>query len=463
MVAETRPSEDSVMARTARRLLTVAFLGGVLAMPAARAQAPAPPPAAATPAPATSPPPRHRPRQPARLAELSRISRLRCPTPRHRPRTSGWEPEFLQVAAPAAGPAPLVVPAGSRARSAAAGPGTLLRGGPAPRSAALGRSPVGSPTCRFGVIHPHINYGQMRLINSLKLPSGQRVIVAPGAAKLNWTVAPRIEIGYRLPSGFGGLAFSDRFFNTSGTGPFVGPAGSTTRTTSLGVNYSDWDYISREFTPWDTPGRTGAWSGAPASGWPRPGPMSGSIKPFAQAAATNGVFIQGTSNYTVGAGPHFGLELNARISRSGLSFIAKVDIADTFTRDRQLFAASTTTLNAAGVPERGAYTQNFWSQVPILNYQVGVGWQPPTSSQRQALRRLRVRVLVAICVEHATLNPYTTQGGTRGRLRAIKALFSRHSGSGDTAQTPPGLCHSARSAGFPDSLSFSFTPRVAFT
>ena len=74
------------------------------------------------------------------------------------------------------------------------------------------------------------------------------MIVAPGAAKQAWTVAPRIEIGYRLPSGFGGFAFSDRFFNTSGTGPFVGPAGTTTRSTQLGVNYSDWDYISREYT-----------------------------------------------------------------------------------------------------------------------------------------------------------------------------------------------------------------------
>ena len=84
----------------------------------------------------------------------------------------------------------------------------------------------------------------------------------------------------------------------------------------------------------------GTWSGAPASGWPRPGPMSGSIKPFAQAAATNGVFIQGDSNYTVGAGPHFGLMLESQGSpESGFSFIAKFDIANTFTRDRHLFSA----------------------------------------------------------------------------------------------------------------------------
>ena len=55
MVAVTRPSEDSVMARTARRLLIVGLLGVVLAMPSARAQAPAPLPAAASPSPAAPP------------------------------------------------------------------------------------------------------------------------------------------------------------------------------------------------------------------------------------------------------------------------------------------------------------------------------------------------------------------------------------------------------------------------
>ena len=76
----------------------------------------------------------------------------------------------------------------------------------------------------------------------------------------------------------------------------------------------------------------------------------------------------------MGAGPHFGLVLDRKVPPSGLSFIAKFDIADTFTRERQLFSAHDH--DVAGVPER-VYTQNFWQQVPILNYQVGLGWQPP--------------------------------------------------------------------------------------
>ena len=56
-MAEIRSGEDSVMAHTARLLLTVAFLGGILALPETHAQAPAPAPRTApeTPAPAAQP------------------------------------------------------------------------------------------------------------------------------------------------------------------------------------------------------------------------------------------------------------------------------------------------------------------------------------------------------------------------------------------------------------------------
>jgi hypothetical protein len=238
-----------------------------------------------------------------------------------------------------------------------------------------GQQPGWFTDVRLDVIHPHLFFSQMRhqVVTSAK----QRVLVSPGAAQQPWTVAPRLEIGYRLPSGFGAFAFSDRFFSTTGTGPFVGRAGSTTRTSHLGVNYSDWDYTSREYTPWATPRAnwTMEWRGGIrlAETWV----VNRVDKPFAQAAGTNGVFAASDSNYTVGAGPHFGVELDRKVPQSGLSFVMKLDIANTFTRVRQRYSATTTTLTPAGVPAHGHYTENFWQQVPILNYQVGLGWQPP--------------------------------------------------------------------------------------
>jgi hypothetical protein len=220
------------------------------------------------------------------------------------------------------------------------------------------------------VIHPQIFFGQMK--HSVVTPSSQRILVAPGAANQNWTVAPRIEVGYRLPSGFGGFAFSDRFFNTSGTGPFEGPAGATTRTTRLGVNYSDWDYTSRDYTPWanwQLEWRVGV---RLAETWIN----SQAVQPSARAAT--GVVEQQVSNYTVGAGPHFGIEVDRKVPETGLMFVMRLDIANTFTRERQLFSATTTALSSTGQPLRGTFNQNFWQQVPILNYQVGLGWQPPS-------------------------------------------------------------------------------------
>ena len=74
------------MAHTARLLLTVAFLGGILALPETHAQAPAPRTAPEAPAPATRPD----------IAQL--VGDLPAPLPGSdvlAPET-GWEPEFLR-------------------------------------------------------------------------------------------------------------------------------------------------------------------------------------------------------------------------------------------------------------------------------------------------------------------------------------------------------------------------------
>jgi hypothetical protein len=356
-VAETRTGEDSVMRRTARRWLSMALLGGILAMPTARAQAPARSPAPAAPAPETRPD----------VAEVT--GELPEPLPDIGAPESGWEPQFLKsLPRPPEQPRSLFQPAPE----------------PGPPPPDFERyfelDPLLDPPqwgklgwfadVQIGVIRPTIFFGQMR--HGVFTPLHRKVIVAPGAAKQDWTAAPRLEIGYRLPSGFGGFSFSDRFFNTAGTGPFMGPAGSTTRTTHMGVNYSDWDYLSPEYTPW-----WGNWKMEWRAGirlaetW-----IDTQVnQSLAGAAAGTGVLAERTSNYTVGAGPHFGLQLDRKFPDSGLLFVARIDIADTFTRVRQLFSA--TTLAPSGGTARGEWTENFWQQVPILNYQVGLGWQPP--------------------------------------------------------------------------------------
>ncbi len=393
------------MARTARRLLTVALLGGGLALPAAhaQAQAQAPPAGSAATAPAPSQAPALAPAVRHDFGEL--YDALPEPLPAAGLTSGGgWEPEFLQSLPhppdepySMLGPPPPIAPP----------PPNLERyfehGDPV-LDPPQWPQPGWFTDVQIGIVHPQLFFGQMK--HSV-VAGGRPVLVAPGSANLGWAVAPRIEVGYRLPSGFGEFSVSNRFFSANGSGPFNGPAGATTRTSRFGVNYWDFDYGSREYTPWNN------WSMKWVAGVRTAFTEAGNVvnQSFSRAALDRGVFIAGDSNYTVGNGPHFRLELDRKFPQSGFSFITKLDIANTFTRESQLFAASTTALNGAGVPAHGVFTQNFWQQVPILNFQVGLGWQPPANPNIQ----LYMGYLYEFWWQVASNSNLTVyNGGTRG-------------------------------------------------
>ena len=355
------------MAHTARLLLTVAFLGGILALPETHAQAPAPRTAPEAPAPATRPD----------IAEL--VGDLPAPLPGTEVLTpdTAWEPEFLRsLPRPPDQPRSLLQPAPP------VGPPPNLE-----RYFIL--DPVLDPPqwpktgwftdVQIGIIHPHFFANKLAASNinssghGVTTSNGRTVNTILGSARLNWTVAPRLELGYRLPSGFGEFSLSDRGFYTDGTGPFNGPAGNFTRTSHLGVNYTDADYASREYTQWvnwTLKWRVGVRT---AFTWFD----TTVIQPFDVAAAGTGLWAARTVNYTVGAGPHFGIAIDHKFDQTGLSFVSSLDIADTFSRVRQRFSVATTSLTPAGQPSRGVLLDRFWSEVPILNFQVGLGYQPP--------------------------------------------------------------------------------------
>jgi len=397
------------MARTARRLLTVALLGGVLALPAAHAQAQtqAPPPGSAAtapaPAPATAPGVRRD------FGEL--YDALPEPLPAAGLALGGaWEPEFLKTLphppdepySMLGPPPPVGAPPPNLEKYFEVDP--ILEAPEWPQ-------PGWYNNVQIGVIHPQLYFAQMR--HGVALPNGNRAFVSPGNATLGWAIAPRIELGYRLPSGFGAFSVSDRFFNAYGTGTFVNqgpvssqPVGTTTRTSRLGVNYWDFDYSSREYTAWKNWSMDWRFGVRTAFTW------VGNLvdKPFAYTAAGK-AFIAGDSNYTVGNGPHVGVGLNRRFAESGFSFVTKVDLANEFTKIRQLYGATTTTVNGAGEPERGHFTTNFWNNNPILNFQVGLGWQPPSNPNIQ----LYVGYLYEFWWQVASNSNFTINaGGPRG-------------------------------------------------
>jgi hypothetical protein len=223
----------------------------------------------------------------------------------------------------------------------------------------------------LGILVPHV---KNRLTDLVQVGSGMPDIVHVPGADLDWTVAPRIELGYRLPSGFGEFAFAYRFFTTDGTGSVAGPDAVAALKSRLSVNIVDLDYASREFTyfpNWGMKWRFGLrWADAFFD--------ARAQEPFAAAAAGSGIFETRTSNNFWGIGPHAGLELTRRFEGSGLALVGSIDGATLLGRLRQNFFEAATFPSPDGQLLTGNTRQSASQDVPILHAFLGLSWQPPS-------------------------------------------------------------------------------------
>ena len=113
-------------------------------------------------------------------------------------------------------------------------------------------------------------------------------------------MAPRFELGYRFPDGFGDLSASYRFLTSEGTGTAVNADGAFDVRSRLDVNQLDFDYASARFSPgpfWDLKWRIGARL----------------ADVFFDSRVGDGIFEEQAGNNFFGAGPHFALEAERRI------------------------------------------------------------------------------------------------------------------------------------------------------
>ena len=198
---------------------------------------------------------------------------------------------------------------------------------------------------------------------------------APGSIRipitlLDWTVSPRLEVGYRLSEGFGAFMLSWQYIGTTGTGstPF-GPDGYAGLGGRLNYNLSDLDYVSREFTPWDH------WGMQWRFGFRQVYMFYDTTvsTPTAAAAAGTGILQESGANGYRGWGGHVGVQLDREFNQQlpGLSLVAKLDFGDTagFVQQR----ITQTTLGggfAAGEIQQG-------QAAPSLAGQLGVSYRPP--------------------------------------------------------------------------------------
>lgn len=283
------------------------------------------------------------------------------------PNPQSWEPQFLQsVPQPPAQPASLYTPP-----APVAGPPPDLERPYFQQDPLL--DPANWPhvgwfaDVEVDAVQPYIHNDMHDVVTT---KGGATIPVGLGSAKLNFNVSPRFEVGYRLPSGFGEIAVADRFLTGgSGAQAFTGPDGAAARSSTLFFNYTDIDYISREYTPlplWDMKWRAG-WRIAESF-------LTTTVtEPRAEAAAGSGLYFQQMTNRTFATGPHAAVELERTLRWGGFSIMTKVDGAWNFGRVRQTFAADLTS------GDGGFLYESVYQEIIMLGVYGGLGWQPASN------------------------------------------------------------------------------------
>lgn len=219
-----------------------------------------------------------------------------------------------------------------------------------------------------GILKPH-------LVNELRqtvtFPDGSSTTVGVNPARLDWTVSPRFEVGYRLPSGFGGISLAYRFLTSQGSEAVLGGDGPATLTSRLDVNLADLDWVSNEYTPWPLWGMRWHFGLRYLSTYFD----SRADEPFDEAAAGSGIFALRTTDSFWGLGPHGGLDVWRRLGPGGWAFFGSFDLSDTWGRVRQNFFASSTA-SAAGPPQTGVNSLSTSDSVPALTARLGLQYHP---------------------------------------------------------------------------------------
>jgi hypothetical protein len=201
--------------------------------------------------------------------------------------------------------------------------------------------------------------------NTVTTPTAAPV-VAIGTAALDWTVAPRFEMGYRLPSGFGEFAIGYRFLATDGRDTSVGLDGPAARRSRFALNELDFDYGSREFSLWPCCDLT--WRVGLRVDWVYFDTTA--TEAVGLAAAGSGIVAERSTNSYVGVGPHTGMEVAQHLGQSGWSVVLGTDLAIELGRIRQQnFAAAQTPGGSGQVSISGS------QGVPQARFDVGAKWQ----------------------------------------------------------------------------------------
>jgi len=177
---------------------------------------------------------------------------------------------------------------------------------------------------------------------------------------LDWTVAPRVTVGYRFDFG-GAFLISYRFLQTgtdfdfSGTG---GPAGHL----GLEENWLDFSYLTRAWGPWCNlrlQGEAGIRLGFLSS----------------HAHMDDGITVEDDTDDYAGAGPHLGLRVSWGLGHSTWALFGKADASVLFGTTR--FGTQQLVNDQINPPTFSSSSQSQSQTVWDFRGEVGVSWVHP--------------------------------------------------------------------------------------
>jgi hypothetical protein len=250
---------------------------------------------------------------------------------------------------------------------------------------------------------------------AVPVPGHAADVVTVPMATLDWTVSPRFELGYRLPSGFGELDVAFRFLMTQGSGSTAAgaaasPDAAATLTSRLDLDVIDLDYASTETSLgpcWGMKWRIGLRSANVFF-------SSTADEPLAAAAAGSGIFERSISDNFWGIGPHGGLELARRRNAWGLGLVGRLDGGLLFGDVRQNFAEVSTTVGGAGQFASSWVTPRNTGGTSAGSATWATAWIPTT-----VIQRVRSRTTAWRSASSTTTNPRAPEVSASGEPRRV--------------------------------------------
>jgi Legionella pneumophila major outer membrane protein precursor len=213
-----------------------------------------------------------------------------------------------------------------------------------------------------------------RLRGTVQNPvTGNTDVIQTESAAYNATVMPRIELGYRLPSGFGEIDLAYRGLGASGTSQALLLDGLGDLHSRLDIQIVDLDYASREFSLGDGWGMK--WRVGLRFSWVYFDSLA--TQNFAAASAGSGILDQRETNQYIGGGPHAGMEISRDLHWGGLSILGRTDLSQLIGRVKQGYFEDILPLGGNGQPLLASNPVSSSQSAPMVLGQLGIAWQPP--------------------------------------------------------------------------------------